>query len=95
MPGVTDFLVVTFEILVGVFMILGFRIFWGALIAMFMNLQFIAGASFNNFGYIWTNLAMLKFAQYAELIGLDGLLRYRKVQNKVENHAKVSTATAK
>lgn len=78
MPGVTDVLVVVFEISVGVLMILGFRIFWGALIAMFMNLQFMAGGSFNNFGYIWTDLAMLKFAKYAELIGLDGFLRFRK-----------------
>lgn len=78
MPAVTDVLVVVFEITVGLLMILGFRVFWGALIAMFMNLQFLAGGSFNNFGYIWTNLAMLKFAKYAELIGLDGFLRFRK-----------------
>ncbi|MCO5388593.1 DoxX family membrane protein [Desulfosporosinus sp.] len=77
-PGVTDTLVVILEILVGVFMILGFRIFWTALIAMFMNLQFLAGGSFNNFGYIWTNLAMLKFARYAELLGVDGFLRSKQ-----------------
>lgn len=77
MPGVTDTLVVIFEISVGVCMILGFRIFWTALVAMFMNLQFLAGGSFNNFGYIWTNLAMLKFAKYAELLGIDGFLKYR------------------
>lgn len=77
MPGLTDGLVVIFEILVGLFMILGFRVFWGALIAMFMNIQFIAGGSFNNFGYIWTNLAMFKFAKYAELIGVDGFLRFK------------------
>ncbi|HBW38111.1 DoxX family membrane protein [Desulfosporosinus sp. BICA1-9] len=84
MPGVTDTLVVILEILVGVFMILGFRIFWSALIAMFMNLQFLAGGSFNNFGYIWTNLAMLKFARYAELLGVDGFLRYRQNKNLLE-----------
>jgi len=78
MPGVTDTLVVVFEFLVGISMILGFRIFWFALIAMFMNVQFLAGGSFNNFGYIWTNLAFLKFAQYAELLGVDGFLRYKK-----------------
>ncbi len=78
MPGLTDSLVVIFEILVGISMILGFRIFWSALIAMFMNLQFLAGGSFNNFGYIWTNLAMLKFAKFAELIGVDGFLRFKK-----------------
>lgn len=80
MPGVTDSLVVILEILVGLFMILGFRVFWTALVAMFMNVQFIAGGSFNNFGYIWTNLAMLKFAKHAELLGVDGYLRYK--QNK-------------
>lgn len=78
MPGVTDTLVVVLEFLVGISMILGFRIFWFALIAMFMNVQFLAGGSFNNFGYIWTNLAFLKFAQYAELLGVDGFLRHKK-----------------
>ncbi|MCB8815221.1 DoxX family protein [Desulfosporosinus shakirovi] len=78
MPGVTDTLVVIFEILVGLSMLLGFRIFWFALIAMFMNVQFLAGGSFNNFGYIWTNLGFLKFAQYAELLGVSGFLKYKK-----------------
>ncbi len=77
MPTLTDALVVILEILVGVVMILGLRVFWAALIAIFMNVQFIAAGSFNNFGYIWTNLAMLKFAKYAELIGVDGFLRFR------------------
>ncbi|GAB6155982.1 hypothetical protein JCM17380_47340 [Desulfosporosinus burensis] len=80
MPGVTDGLVVILEIAVGLSMILGLRIFWTAIIAMFMNVQFIAGASFNNFGYIWTNLAMMEFAKYAELLGVDGYLKYK--QNK-------------
>ena len=80
MPGVTDGLVVILEISVGLTMILGLRIFWTAIIAMFMNVQFIAGASFNNFGYIWTNLAMMEFAKYAELLGVDGYLKYK--QNK-------------
>ncbi|WP_328812111.1 hypothetical protein [Paradesulfitobacterium ferrireducens] len=69
-------------------MIFGIRVFWAALIAMFMNVQFIAGGSFNNFGYIWTNLAMLKFAAYAELLGVDGFLRFKKgkdVLNKGTN----------
>lgn len=81
MPGVTDALVVTLEILVGVMMILGFRIFWVALVALFMNVQFIASGSFNNFGYIWTNLAFLKFAKHAELLGIGGYLKYRKNKN--------------
>ncbi len=78
MPGLTDALVVIFEILIGIFMILGLRIFWSAFSAMFMNVQFLAGGSFNNFGYIWTNLAMFKFAKYAELLGVDGFLRFKK-----------------
>lgn len=88
MPGVTDTLVVIFEFVVGIAMIFGIRVFWAALIAMFMNVQFIAGGSFNNFGYIWTNLAMLKFAAYAELLGVDGFLRFKKgkdVLNKGTN----------
>lgn len=78
MPRITDGLVVILEISVGITMILGLRIFWTALIAMFMNVQFLAGGSFNNFGYVWTNIAMMEFAKYAELIGVDGFLRLRK-----------------
>ena len=96
MPGVTDALVVTFELLVGLSMLLGFRIFWFALIAMFMNLQFLAGGSFNNFGYIWTNLAFLKFAQYAELLGVDGFLKYKQNKKLIgKGKRELSAATGK
>lgn len=96
MPGITDGLVVIFEILVGLFMILGFRIFWTALIAMFMNLQFLAGGSFNNFGYIWTNLAFLKFAKHAELLGVDGFLRYKQNKDLLgEGKQNLAVATGK
>jgi thiosulfate dehydrogenase [quinone] large subunit len=78
MPGFTDVMVVACEIGVGLVIMLGFKVFWGALIALFMNLQFMAAGSFNNFGYIWTDLALLKFAKYAELIGVDGFLRFKK-----------------
>ncbi|UWG96601.1 DoxX family protein [Dehalobacter sp. DCM] len=88
MPGVTDTLVVILEITIGISMILGFRIFWFAFIAMFMNTQFIASGSFNNFGYIWTNLAMMKFSKYAELIGIDGFLRAGKGKNLLTNSVK-------
>lgn len=84
MPALTDALVVILEIAVGLTMILGLRIFWSALVAIFMNIQFIAAGSFNNFGYIWTNLAMLKFAKYAELIGIDGFLRFKKNKQLLE-----------
>lgn len=94
MPGLTDTLVVIFEILVGVSMLIGFRIFWFALIAMFMNVQFIAGGSFNNFGYIWTNLAFLKFAQYGELLGLDGFLKFKQKKELLVKH-NVSAVTGK
>ncbi|EHQ89483.1 hypothetical protein [Desulfosporosinus youngiae] len=77
-PGLTDTLVVIIELLVGLSMLLGFRIVWFALLAMFMNVQFLASGSFNNFGYIWTNLAFLKFAQYAELLGVGGFLKYKQ-----------------
>lgn len=82
MPAVTDFLVVVIEISIGLTMIFGFGIFWFALIAMFMNTQFMASGSFNNFGYIWTNVGMMAFAKYAELIGLSGYLRFRKSGDK-------------
>ncbi len=95
MPGFTDALVVILEILVGVVMILGFRVFWAALIAFFMNIQFIASGSFNNFGYIWTNLAMLKFAPYAELLGVDGYLRSRKGKNVLQTENKKQAILAK
>lgn len=91
MPGLTDTLVVILEILVGVVMILGFRVFWAALIAFFMNVQFMAAGSFNNFGYIWTNLAMLKFAKYAELIGIDGFLRFKKSKQLLQTGDKQQT----
>lgn len=77
-PGLTDFLVVALEILIGVVLILGFRVFWGALVATFLNLQFLAAGSANNFGYIWTNLAIMKWAKYADAIGIDGFLRFKK-----------------
>lgn len=78
MPRVTDYLVVIFEMLIGLLLLLGFRVFWSALIAIFLNIQYITAGSFNNFGYIWTDLVFLKFSKYAELIGIDGYLRFKK-----------------
>ena len=78
MGRLTDILVVLLELVIGIMIIVGFRIFWVALIATFLNLQYFAAGSYNNFGYIWTNLALLKFAKYADLIGVDGFLRHRK-----------------
>jgi thiosulfate dehydrogenase [quinone] large subunit len=78
MGGLTDALVVICEMVIGLLIIFGFKVFWSALLAMFLNLQYIAAGSFNNFGYIWTNLAFLKFAKYAELLGIDGFIRYKK-----------------
>lgn len=78
MPGVTDFLVPITEMAVGILMILGFRIFWTSILALFLNVQFIAAGSANNFGYIWTNIIMMNVAKYAELIGVDGFLRAKK-----------------
>ncbi len=76
--GFTDFLVVFFEFVLGLTFILGFQIFWSALVAVFLNLQYIAAGSFNNFGYIWTDLILMKFPRYADIIGIDGFLRFRK-----------------
>lgn len=81
MPALTDFLVVSLEMLVGIVLIVGFKVFWGALIGMFFNIQFIAAGSTNNFGYIWTNLAIMQWAKYFDAIGLDGFLRVKKGQD--------------
>lgn len=78
MPSFTDVMVVICEIVVGIVLVLGFKVFWGALAAVFMNLQFNAAGSFNNFGYIWSDLAFMKFAKYADLIGVSGYLDFKK-----------------
>lgn len=80
MPALTDALVVIFEIGVGIGIILGFRVFLMALVAMFMNVQFMAAGSFNNFGYIWANLAFMNLSKYAELLGLSGYLNFKGVK---------------
>lgn len=80
MPTVTDKLVICVEILVGLTMIFGFRLFWFSLLALFMNVQFITAGSGNNFGYIWTNIIIMNLAKYAELIGISGYLKYKKGQ---------------
>jgi thiosulfate dehydrogenase (quinone) large subunit len=77
-PRATDCLVVICELVVGLSLFLGFRVFWGAFVAIFLNTQFISAGSFNNFGYIWTDLAFLKFAKYADLLGVSGYLRFKK-----------------
>lgn len=82
MPGATDFLVVVAEIAVGVGMIIGFRVFWVAILALFLNVQFIAAGSANNFGYIWTNIIIMNFTKYAELIGLSGFFKFKKGQTE-------------
>ncbi|WP_434510168.1 DoxX family protein [Desulfitobacterium sp. AusDCA] len=78
MPGITDFLVPICEMAVGVLMILGLKVLWGALLGLFLNVQFIAAGSANNFGYIWTNIIVMNFAKYFELIGVSGYLNYKK-----------------
>lgn len=85
MPALVDFLVVILEISIGIAMLLGFGVFWSSLIALFMNIQFMAGGSFNNFGYIWTDIAFMNFASQAELLGISGYLKYRKTELKVKS----------
>lgn len=80
MPSVTDVMVVVLELGLGIAFILGFKVFWAGLISFFMNLQFIAAGSFNNFGYLWTDVALMKFAKYAELIGVSGYFAAKKEQ---------------
>lgn len=77
-PHITDIMVVFSEIAVGLVIILGFKIIWIALLAMFLNTQYMASGSANNFGYIWTNLGLMGFAKYAEAIGISGYLKVRE-----------------
>lgn len=84
MPALTDVMVVIFEIGCGLFFLLGFKVFWAGLVALFMNLQFMAAGSYNNFGYIWTDLALAKFAKYAELIGVSGYFDFKKNKSAVQ-----------
>ena len=80
MPAVTDFIVPICEIAVGVGMIIGFRLLWVALLGLFLNVQFITSGSANNFGYIWTDIIVMNFAKYFELIGVSGYLSFKKGQ---------------
>ncbi|HZW82394.1 MAG TPA: hypothetical protein VFF14_03090, partial [Candidatus Deferrimicrobium sp.] len=70
------------EIAVGLGFILGFRLFWTALLGLFLNVQFAVAGSANNFGYIWTNIIAMNVAKYAELIGVSGFLAHRKEQKQ-------------
>jgi thiosulfate dehydrogenase [quinone] large subunit len=88
MPGVTDFLVPICEMTVGILMILGFRLFWTAILALFLNVQFAAAGAGNNFGYIWTNIIIMNVSKYAELIGLSGYLSARKNNRNYEVKSK-------
>jgi len=77
-PGMTDLMVVASEILIGLLLILGVKVLWVSLLAMFLNTQYITAGAANNFGYIWTNLGLMGFSQYAEAIGVSGWLKSRK-----------------
>jgi len=95
MPGLTDVLVVVFEIGCALAIIFGFKVFWAALIFMFMNVQFIASGSFNNFGFIWTNLIFMQLHKYVGLLGIDGYLAYRKGVSIADKKLGASPSVAK
>lgn len=78
MGGLTDFLVVFFELFIGIFVFFGFGIAWTMVAAIFLNLQYITAGSANNFGYLVTDIVWLRFPKMAGLIGVDGYIRYRK-----------------
>ncbi len=78
MGGLVDFLVVFFEIFIGIFVIFGLGFIWSLVVALFLNLQYAAAGAANNFGYLLTDVIWIKFPKYANLIGIDGYLRYRK-----------------
>ncbi|WP_054967574.1 hypothetical protein [Alicyclobacillus ferrooxydans] len=81
MTGLTDFLVVAFEILIGVFVFFGFGFIYTMVAALFLNLQYATAGSANNFGYLVTDIVWFKFPSYASLIGIDGYIRHRRGQN--------------
>ncbi len=81
MGGLVDFLVVALEILIGLFIFFGFGFVWTIAVAIFLNLQYIAAGSANNFGYLVTDIIWLRFPSYASLIGVDGYIRFKKGQN--------------
>lgn len=78
LPGLTDFLVVFFEFVIGIMLIIGLKLFWAILLAMFLNLQFFAAGSTNNFGYVITNLVIWRWTKLFDAIGVDGFLRHKK-----------------
>lgn len=79
--ALVDFFVVVFEILIGVFAILGFGFIWTIVVALFLNLQYAAAGAANNFGYLVTDIVWIRFPNYASLIGVDGYIRYLRGQN--------------
>jgi len=81
MGGFLDFLVVLFELLVGLFVFFGFGFIWAMAVAMFLNIQYAAAGSANNAGYIATAAVWLVFPSYASLIGIDGYIRFKRGQN--------------
>lgn len=78
MGGFLDFLVVLFEIVIGIMVFFGVGFIWSMLVALFLNLQYAAAGAANNFGYLVTDMVWLSFPMYASLIGVDGYLRYRR-----------------
>lgn len=81
MGSFTDFLVVLFEMGVGIFTFFGLGIMWTMIAALFLNLQFAAAGSANNFGYLVTDIIWFKWPSYAGLIGIDGYIRFKRGQN--------------
>jgi thiosulfate dehydrogenase [quinone] large subunit len=78
MGGLVDFLVVFLEIFIGLFVFFGFGLIWSLVVALFLNLQYITAGSANNFGYIVTDVVWMQFPKYANLIGVDGFIRYKR-----------------
>lgn len=78
MGGFLDFLVVFFEIFIGLFVFFGFAFVWSMIAALFLNLQYATAGAANNFGYMVTDIVWLTLPKYASLIGVDGYIRYRR-----------------
>lgn len=76
--GFLDFLVVAFEILIGLFVFFGFGFIASMVAALFLNILYATAGAANNAGYLVTDVIYLYMPTYGNLIGVDGYLRFRK-----------------
>lgn len=79
--GFLDFLVILFEIVIGLFVFFGFGFIASMVAALFLNFLYATAGAANNFGYMVTDIVYLYLPTYGNLIGIDGYLRFRRGGN--------------